>query len=208
MRLGSRVLVDDLWVAALVSEVAPLVAALSRPRLLSHRLCVGGLDGRTVAVLRCGVGPQRARSGTRNALKRVSAREVWSLGSCGALVDDLKVGDLVTADWVLHLSRLQPADPVDGVRVGRVLTVDAPIFTAARRLEVARLGALVCEMEAAGVADAAEGKRVRVLKVVSDRAGAEPDAAIDGVRAVAMARFHVRVERLMRTCLLPALRQT
>lgn len=208
MNTGSRVKVDDLWVAALVSEVAPLVAALRRPRLLSHRLCVGGFNGRTVAVLRSGVGPQQARRRTREALRRVSAQQVWSLGSCGALTDNLRVGDLITAAWVMDVSTRHPVVPVEGVRAGGVLTVSSPVFTATRRREVARLGAVVCEMEAAGVADAAAGQRVRVLKVVSDRAGAVPDAAIDGARAVAMARFHVRVERLMRTRVLPFLHRT
>ena len=196
--------VDTLWVAALVSEVAPLVALLKRPRLVSHRLCVGELDGRTVAVLRCGVGPERARRRTQEALSLVEAAQVWSLGSCGALMDDLAVGDVITADRVLYGQQVMRVSPVADVRSGAVLTVDAPIFTAQRRQAVAHLGAAVCEMEAASVV--ACHRDVRVLKVVSDRAGAEPDVVFDGARAIAVARFHLRVERLMRTRLLPVLR--
>ena len=196
--------VDALWVAALVSEVAPLVAALGRPRLLSHRLCVGDLGAHRVAVLRCGVGPQRAKTRTQEALSLVSPVRIWSLGSCGALTDDLAVGDVVTGDSVLYEGRRWAVSPVPDVRRGAVLTVDAPIFSAERRRAVAHLGALVCEMEAASVV--ACHPDARVLKVVSDRAGAEPDVVFDSVRAIAVARFHVRVERLVRTRLLPILR--
>jgi len=182
------------------------VAVLQRPRLLSHRLCVGGLDGRRIAVLRCGVGPQRAEGRTRRALQKVAPAEVWTVGSCGALSDMLAVGDLVTADEVVFKERRYRLRPVPGLTCGRLLTVDAPIFSPDKRREVAPIGAIACEMEAAGVA--ACHPDLRVLKVVSDRAGAEPDVVIDGVRAVAMARFHVRVERLVRTRLLPVLRGT
>ena len=71
--MSPRTSVDALWVAALVSEVAPLVGLLERPRLLSHRLCVGRVGDRRVAVLRCGVGPERAERRTREALARLEA---------------------------------------------------------------------------------------------------------------------------------------
>ena len=203
--MSPRTSVDALWVAALVSEVAPLVRLLEQPRLLSHRLCVGRLGDRRIAVLRCGVGPERAERRTREALARLEASTVWSLGSCGALVDDLSVGEVVTADAAMGLGRRWELPPVDGLRRGTVLTVDTPIFDADRRAAAADLGALVCEMEAAAVVTC--HPRVRVLKVVSDRAGAEPDVVFARPRALAVARFHRRVERIMREALLPVLRQ-
>ena len=119
-------------------------------------------------------------------------------------MDELTVGDVITGDCVLYDGHRWELSPVSDVRRGTVLTVDAPIFTAHRRRAAAQLGAVVCEMEAASVV--ACHADVRVLKVVSDRAGAEPDVVIDGARAIAVALFHVRVERLVRTRLLPVLR--
>jgi len=199
--------VHALWVVALVSELTPLLAVLRRPRLKSHRLCVGDVAGRRIALLRAGVGPDAAERRTRSALDVVHPNEVWSIGSCGALADDLAVGDLLTAHTVRSpAGHLFETTPVDGIPSTTVHTVRRPVFTANHRAAVASTGAAACEMEASGVVRAADHRvPVRVLKVVSDQAGAAPDPAIDSHKAIAMAHFHVRVERLMRTRVAPTL---
>lgn len=199
--------VDALWVVALVSELTPLLALLHRPRLLSHRLCVGRMGRHRVAIVRAGVGPDAAHRRTLHALQRIQPRSVWSIGSCGALVDELKVGDVVTAQSVrTPAGDTRSVHPVAGLSLHVVQTVERPVFTPDHRNRVQATGATICEMECAGVVQAiAQRWPVHVVKVVSDHAGGTPDPAIDAHRAVAMARFHLRVERLMRQVVAPRL---
>jgi len=199
--------VDALWVVALVSELTPLLALLKQPRLRSHRLCVGQVQHHRVAILRCGLGPSVAAQRTRAALERIQPRSVWSVGSCGALTDQLPVGTCLTANRLVSPSGATlPVTPVRELPTHTLHTVTRPVFTPEARRASRQTGAAACEMEAAGVARAV-GDRcpVYVVKVVSDLAGGAPDPAIDAVRAVAMARFHVRVEGLMRSEVAPHL---
>lgn len=205
--VGSPEEVDALWVVALVSELTPLLALLHQPRLRSHRLCVGQIQHLRVALLRCGVGPTAAEARTRAALARLRPRSVWSVGSCGALKDQLSVGTCLTAHrLVAPCGGSIPVCPVQDLPSYTLHTVTRPVFTPEARRASRQTGATACEMEAAGVARAV-GDRcpLFVVKVVSDLAGGAPDPAIDAVRAVAMARFHLRVEGLMRREVAPQL---
>jgi nucleoside phosphorylase len=199
--------VDALLCIALVSELAPILGQLHAVQLRSHRLCVGRIGELRVGVLRCGVGPDASFRRTRAALTALHPRSVWSVGSCGAVVDDLPVGTLLTSRLVRGPGgHAHAVDPVPDFRAVPIQTVARPVFTLAHRDEVARTGAVVCEMEAAAVARAVGGRvPVHVWKVVSDKAGGEPDPALIAGQAVAMARFHARVERLVRTRVAPKL---
>lgn len=197
--------VDALFCVAIVSELAPILSLLHGLRLRSHRLCVGGIGQHRVAVLRCGVGPEPSERRARAALERISPRTVWSIGSCGALVDTLPVGAVVTAREVRAPdSERLTVSPVPGLPQAMVHTVARPVMDAEHRSRLARTGARVCEMEAASIARAAGGRcPVHLVKVVSDLAGGTPDPAMVPRSKRAQALFHQRVEQLMRTVVVP-----
>jgi len=199
--------VDALLCIAIVAELAPVLSLLHRFRLRSHRLGVGYLADVRVAVLRSGVGPAAAERRTRATLERIIPRSVWSVGSCGALVDTLAVGTVVTATSVLSSKQVPHAvSPVADLPSVVVHTVERPVFDPDRRAQVAQSGAQVCEMEAAGVVRAVGGRcPVHLLKIVSDQAGGTPDPAVALGSARAQALFHTRVEHLMRTVVAPQL---
>ena len=186
---------------ALPAETLPLLRWLRRPRPLSRRL----IAGERAAVLTCGVGPERAERRTRDALERWPAAWVISLGTCGALIDGLAVGDVYCAS-ALSVSGGPPLEvsPLAGLVGARVVTVDRPVFDAPRRAALAAEGAALVEMEAAGVAAAAAGRRFSAVKVVSDDAGASGGSTFTPT-AVNILRFQRLALRLSRERLTPAL---
>ncbi len=199
---------DWLLVGALHAEVLPLVWKLERPRAVDRRLVIGELHGRRVGVLRCGVGPGPAERRTRAALAEHEARRVLSLGTCGGLMDDLSIGDVVSAPRLLRdVEPFRELVPLSGWRQLACSTVEAPVGTPQARDRLRAAGAGVCEMEAVAVARAAGARPLSVLKVVSDLAGGAPDPALTGPRVVGFARFSLRALRLSQAHLTPALVQ-
>jgi nucleoside phosphorylase len=189
-----------LVVGALHSETLPLVRAL-RERIHQDGLWTGILGNRRIALSTCGVGPRRAARATSRALAQGPWEGVLSIGTCGALVDDLAVGQLVRqgADWL----------GLDAVREVSICTVRRAVWDPGRRAQLAAEGHAVVEMEAAAVAACAaeHGLPSGALKVVSDRAGA--CALSPGRRPgpVDIARFQLRALRLSQRVLLPALQR-
>ena len=153
------------------------------------------------------MGPAAAGRRTAAALKQLRPRSVWSIGSCGAITDDLELGTVVTSRSVLSPDgRAWPAHPVPTLPSVLVQTVEQPVFTEAHRARVASSGAAICEMEASAVLQAVNDRcPVHLVKVVSDRAGGEPDPALLVGSTRAKVRFHQRVERLMRAFVMPRL---
>lgn len=191
-----------LLAAALLAEVLPLLRRLQRPRLLDRRLVAGLLAGRSVAVLRTGVGRKRAERRTRAALARYHSEIVVSLGTCGALTDELCVGQLVSAQRILGLS---PApSPFPNALPVTIATVARPVFDQRTRQRWHERGAQVCEMEAAGVAAAAQGRQFHALKVISDMAGRGHVSVHRRPRALSTARFLLRAWDLSERQLAPA----
>ena len=109
-----------LLVGALEAETSPIVARLqgaapAAPAGWDHvatwgsangdirqpvEFISGDLDGVPVIVLTVGVGPANAEHYTRRALEAMHPETpvgVVSFGTCGSLVDSLRVGDVVTA---------------------------------------------------------------------------------------------------------------
>lgn len=194
-----------LVVGALAAETAPLIGFLWWPRPVSARCVAGKLGPAEVAVLTCGVGERNARERTLAALQLWDAAVVVSVGTCGALVDRVRPGDVVSAVALLRdTTHVRPLTPLVGCPGAWVSTVDRAVTTPERRTELAQAGAEVCEMEAAGVAEAAADRSFHVLKVVSDLAGGEPDPVLARGR-LAEARFQARAMALSHARLLPAL---
>lgn len=205
-----------LLVGALLAETLPLVAALEGARPIGRWRVEGHLAGAQVAVLTTGVGPRRARARTAHALSRWPADRVLNLGTCGALVETLRIGEVVHADRLLDETGLDATLTPLGRPAGAVITVRRGVWDPATRAALAARGARVCEMEAAAVLAAcqARGLPLAVVKVVSDHAGAPPpgagpDAALPtpGGRPgpIAIARFTARAWRLVQGELVPLL---
>jgi nucleoside phosphorylase len=194
-----------LLVAALQAEVWPVWLRMDRRVRLDARLWSGRLAGAEVALLRCGVGREAARRRTARALGLLEPRAVVSFGTCGALVDELSVGEVVGAVslWGEPPIRLQPIGR--GVRQVTLATVPRVVADARARALWAARGAQVCEMEAAGVLEAAGTRPFHALKVISDRAGARRPDGYRRPRALSLAHFQLRAVRLVHRQLAPVL---
>src|SRR5207248_4056081 len=102
-----------------------------------------------------------------------SASAVYSIGFCGALVESLRVGDIVVAGEVRNGARSYPASAPRGLPATAIVaSIDHVALTAAEKSNLRATGASVVEMEAAGVARAAEdlGVPFYCIRAVSDMA--------------------------------------
>ncbi len=194
------------------AETTPTLRLLQRPRPLARRLVVGRIGAHEVGVLTCGVGAAKAAERTAAALAGWRADRVVSFGTCGALVDAHDVGDVLHVDRLLseegEVATLQPL----GTPVVTLVTVRAGVWDPLTRDRLAARGAAACEMEAAAIAAVCGSARMHVVKVVSDRAGGEPDAVIPADRKPAarpgpleVARFKARALKLVDRHLVPVL---
>lgn len=189
--------------AALAGEALPLIRRLRGVRWHGPRLAVGRLGGAPVGILRCGVGREAARARTGSALARCPAERVVSVGTCGALADDIPVGALVEARALLDPPRALHSFGL-GVRAVVLATVPRVVGRPADRAAWAARGAEVCEMEAAGVIEAAGGTPALALKVVSDLAGARVSRAAGLPGVARRLLFEVHAVALVERSLAPA----
>ena len=107
------------------------------------------LEGGRVLVCISGVGRKAAAQAADN-LVAAGAKELVSMGFCGALIPELKVGDLVT---------------------DRIISVDKPAKTPEeRRALTERANAVAVDMETQAVIEAGtrRGVPIHILRVVSD----------------------------------------
>ena len=154
-----------------------------------HPVVQGRLADREVLLLQGGIGRERARQSVLAASRRFRLQAVWSLGFAGGLADRLRPGDLIYPAVVLDDAApdatLLPLDShhavvSDALRraslrvdTGPLLSVGTALQTPeAKRAAHRRTGAVAVDMEAAGVAAAAQdlGIRWAVLKAIVDGA--------------------------------------
>jgi len=182
-----------LLVVALAAERRALRGSLraGRSGTLDQRPFVrGNLAGRDVLLLQAGIGRERARQAVIAAARAFGAHAVWSLGFAGGLADTLRPGDLVCPSAVLDDGRPAEAPMATDashaamcaalrraqlpVVSGTLISVEAALRTPeAKRAAHRRSGAIAVEMEAAGVAQAAQALGIpwTALKVVVDAVG-------------------------------------
>lgn len=150
-------------------------------------------DGRRCALLQTGVGLARAAAA---AVGAPEAGAFVSIGCAGALVADLRCGDVVVATAVLRLDEAgsvldslpAAAPPALGAsadaaaRPGVVASSPVVLAAAAAKAAAARSGALVVEMEAAAIAAVARARGIAcsTVRVVLDEA-ADAVPALPGV---------------------------
>ncbi len=113
-------------IAAAAREAAAVRRALrvrTRRRLGARRCWIGEFGGGSVALVRAGVGPERAADAAREAAETLGPTRLVVLGFAGALRKDLLPGTLIVAE------RTRPAG-ADGPDLGTV-TADAALIRAA-----------------------------------------------------------------------------
>jgi len=167
---------------------------------LGIEACALRTGAHSFRVVRCGMGPSRARDAA-DRLRSDPAAVIAVGGLCGALHPDFEPGDLVVPDE-LRAAELPPRR-VDGdllrrllaakgwrVHGGTLLGVDR-VVAGSRRSMYAESGAGAMDMESAWLADAAGSRPFAVLRVVVDGPGHELFRAGTLVRgARALMRLH------------------
>ena len=148
-------------------------------------------EGSYLHVVRCGVGPTRAAASIKNLAVRPSA--IISAGSAGALVDDLRVGDLIISS--VTVSGDDPEDKIISARslidaavdscrrecrsyrVTSIATMCKPVFSRDERLALHGVtGAEAVDMESHVLGREAIklGIPFLALRVISDGADSPP----------------------------------
>jgi adenosylhomocysteine nucleosidase len=162
------------WERRAVLAVLRDVAPASTARTWHGRLA----DGTSCLVAQTGVGPEHAR---RVASAAPEARLFLSSGCAGALVDDLRPGDVVVADGVAELDASGAATErfaVDsaaltrwahasnlGIHVGGVASSAVVLHTAGAKRRAAASGAIAVDMESGALARVALARDIPMLVV-------------------------------------------
>jgi adenosylhomocysteine nucleosidase len=134
------------------------------------------LGGYELLLVANGAGARRAASALDAACEVFQPDAVISTGFCGALDPLLGVADVVVATSVAAADLRYPALPVATTaphHSGVVCSIDHVAQTAEEKLRLRAGGAMVVEMEAAGVAARAQARGLPFycIRVVTDLAG-------------------------------------
>ncbi|HZS28222.1 MAG TPA: hypothetical protein VFB76_13415 [Candidatus Angelobacter sp.] len=163
-------------IAAMEREVQPLLRGWQRTALSSGDQSWIAFEKDNQAVVISGIGKKNAEHAARAAVARYQPATLISAGLAGALIRSLKAGSLVTPNVVVDAddgSEYRCA-AVDGGMVGGGILVTANEITGAEAKAklVDHFHALIVDMEAAGVAKAAQEMQTgfRCVKAISDEA--------------------------------------
>ncbi len=174
-------------VAAMAMEVQPFLDRLTNVRKYAgprFTVIEGMCGGKLVALVLTGMGRLRAQRGAEVLLDGHRPRWIISAGYGGALDLDLRRNEIVLPDEVVNVEGRRFAIGVSvptesraqGVRSGRLLTVDEVFLKASKRAELRReYAADVVDMETSAVAALCEERNIRFLpvRVISDEAGVD-----------------------------------
>ena len=163
-------------------EINPFLKRCDRLRQYlgdDHFVVRGGFwrDHR-LAFMQVGMGPRRATRGTHALIDGHQPRWILSAGFSGALVPELKTGDIVVASSTLDadgnelkIDLKMPANPSQGLHVGRLLTIPEVAKSPEDKQRLGReTGAIAVDMESAAVAAVCRERKVRFMavRVISD----------------------------------------
>ncbi|HET6327202.1 MAG TPA: 5'-methylthioadenosine nucleosidase [Planctomycetaceae bacterium] len=168
-------------VCALPIEMSTFLARCDRVRKYTGSNFVfrgGRYDGIRIVVVESGTGQARARRATHALLDAHSPKWVLSCGFAGALVPNIRVGDVVVADsivdgqgQILMIDVGFPADANQGIHIGRLLTHDVIVRLVTEKQQLAaRHLAIAVDMESLAVAQVCRERGARFLgvRVISD----------------------------------------
>lgn len=139
----------------------------------------GGLRGRGIVSVHCGVGRESAAAATAMLIAGHRPKWVISAGLAGGLQSDVHRGDIVMPDAIMGEDgqrlaidlRMSAADQSSGLHVGSLLTIDRVAFKVEQKRQLGKqFGALAVEMETLGVAEVCQREKQRFLavRVISD----------------------------------------
>lgn len=197
------------FVFPMAVEASPFLKRLevvSRKRTGGATYRTALFEGTHILVVRCGIGSSRAAASIRNLEHRPSW--VMSVGTAGALVDSLRVGDIVVSSGVVCGEEAAPfyrADPAvmelasrasqragATFERGEIASVGAPVFTRKAREELhRRTGAIAVDMESYWIAQETSrlGVTFTALRVISDNMKAPPLPEYTELRALVRSPF-------------------
>lgn len=168
-------------VCALPIEVAAFLDRCERKRKYAGGEFVfrgGVFDGIRIAVVECGMGFARARRATHALIDAHTPKWLLSCGFSGALLPEMKVGDVVMARSIcdqhgqeLSVDVKVANDPARGLYVGRILTADELVRTGdEKKALAAKYDAIAVDLESLAVAQVARDANMRFLavRVISD----------------------------------------
>jgi adenosylhomocysteine nucleosidase len=172
----------------------------------------GRWRGREVLAIANGAGSERAFAAVLMAQK---ASAICNIGFCGALHDALHIGDVVVGTQVQTDMRTWFAKTPHQTAAlrGPVMSIDRVAQTAAEKQRLRQTGAAIVEMDAAGVARAAEDLAVPFycIRAVSDLANEtfstdfnralRPDGSFSTARLVLQLNFGELLQLRRRTAL-------
>lgn len=113
------------------------------------------LEDRNIALIRCGMGRENAKKAAKRIIRDFHPEIIVSAGFCGALVEDLKIGDIVVSDF----------------NDGKIFCSPRPLLTYNEKLTANHEhGAVVADMESEGVRIVAGKYNIPciAIKTVSD----------------------------------------
>ncbi len=184
--IGIVVAVQEEWKA-----VSGRLTAFSYERtggLLTGR---GIVRGKSVALIKSGMGAARAASATETLISRAGPAAILVCGFCAGLDTSIRPGDLVLADRVYEAAtdRCQAADPEllsaamrvaeIGARIGGIVTCPEVATRAVDKRRLQREGAAALDMESYGAAGAAVKAGVPWLAVRAVTDALEDDLPFD-----------------------------
>lgn len=158
-------------------------------------------EGSHLKIVRCGIGPNRAKESIRNLTVRPSV--IISAGTAGSLVDGVRVGELIISSSTVSAEHpqnevtaspglvraLQDACCKEGLphRVSRVVTSGTPVFNRDDRLNLGRATeaeAVDMESHLIGEEAARLGVPFAVLRVISDDTASPPLPDVRSLREI------------------------
>jgi len=139
----------------------------------------GGLKGRGIVSVRCGVGRENAAAATAALIAGHRPKWVISAGLAGGLQSHVNRGDIVMPDAILGEDgqrlmidlRISAGNQSSGLHVGALLTIDRVAFKVEQKRQLGKqFGALAVDMETLGVAEVCQREKQRFLavRVISD----------------------------------------
>lgn len=189
---------------------------LSRKRIKKATYRTAFFEGARVMVVRCGIGPSRASASIQNLEQRPSW--IVAVGTAGALVDSLKVGDVVVSSTTVcqekdaapyesnpdMISLVCRACQMAGAnyRVGKIASAAKPVFAREDREKLQRsTDAVAVDMESYWIAHEADRLTVPfvAVRVISDDMNAPPLPEYTGPTALLRSplQFFTRLPQYM-----------
>jgi adenosylhomocysteine nucleosidase len=146
---------------ALPNESSGFVKLLTNDRLHGHE----------VRVLHTGVGARTVNERVADFLEKTQPQLLLSAGFAGALMDDLRVGDLFVAENFSHPDLLSVVRSMKNLHFGKMITQTNITDSVEKRTELARTsGALAVDMETEPIARICRERNLPMLslRAISD----------------------------------------